>query len=45
MDVPYQEEILVDIVLKAGCDDDEVINLTKITDTLYYIAEDGLVSY
>lgn len=31
--------------MKEGCNDDEVTTFGTIDDTLYYIAEDGLVSY
>jgi len=45
MENVYTEELLIDLWVMDGCEDDDVTNLTTIDDTLYYIAEDGLVSY
>lgn len=36
---------MIDVSLGGGCNDDEVTNLTSISDILYYIAEDGLVKF
>ena len=36
---------MIELKVKDGCEEDEVTNLSTIEDTLYYIAEDGLVKY
>ena len=45
MDPVYMEELLIELTVKDACAEDEVTNETSIEDTLYYIAEDGVVSY
>ena len=39
------EELLIEVSVEDACARDEVTNLTSIDDTLYNIAEDGIVSY
>ena len=46
MDPPtYQEELVVVLTVANECTTDEVVPLATITDQLYYIDEDGNVSF
>jgi len=45
MDLPYEEELIIELRVKDGCEDDQVTNLSVVADTLYNVAEDGLVRY
>ena len=42
---PYEKRLIVDVHVKIGCETDEVTTLSSISDTLYYIAEDGAVKF
>ena len=45
MTVPFENELLIDVRLDLACQIDEVINLSLISDTKYYIAQDGLKEF
>lgn len=45
MNPPYKEELIIQLKVNDGCEEDEVTNLTTIDDTFYYIAEDGTIDY
>lgn len=45
MDPVYSEELLIQLNVSDACPDDEVTPTSSIANTLYYIAEDGLIGY
>ena len=45
MDPVYSEELLIELKVRDACPEDEVTPTSSISNTLYYIAEDGLINY
>ena len=45
MNPVYKEELLIELQVNDGCEDDEVTTTDTIPFQLYYIAETGLVSF